>query len=280
LFREAGVWGRYKTYILGALALLVAQAALIAGLLVQRRGRRKAEEQTRASQAELHASYELNRELSRQLLIAQEAERSTIARELHDGVSQEAALLANDLQLLGVTAGLDRDAGLLRMAHLEAATRAQNIARAVRNLSRGLHPTTLRLVGLPAALKDLTCEFSRPGIEIAFSQENVPAEVPYDLSVSLYRVAQAAVQNAVAQGAARKITVELRGDRSTLHLKISDDGIGFDVSDARAKGLTLLSMGARIQSIGGRLKIQSGLGTTVEAVVPLQAAGTEGKGVR
>ena len=87
-FRELTVWTRYKSYILGALVLLLAQSALIAGLLIQGAKRRQAEAQVRASEAELRTSYDRIRDLGRRLLGAQEVERSRIARELHDDISQ------------------------------------------------------------------------------------------------------------------------------------------------------------------------------------------------
>ena len=99
-FQELSTWDRYKIYILGAVAVLLAQTALIAGLLVQRRRRRQAEEQVRGSQEELRASYDRIRDLASRLLTAQDAERSRIARELHDDISQQVALLTIDLELL------------------------------------------------------------------------------------------------------------------------------------------------------------------------------------
>ena len=100
-FRQSSVWESYKIYILGAIGLVLAQTALIAGLLVHRTRRRQAEEQVRGGQAELRTSYERIRDLGSRLLNAQETERSRIARELHDDISQQVAVLAIDLELLG-----------------------------------------------------------------------------------------------------------------------------------------------------------------------------------
>ena len=102
-FREATIWDRYKLYIAGAVIVLLAQTGLIAGLLVQRTRRRRAEEQVRGSQAELRKSYGRIRDLGGRLLNAQETERARIARELHDDIGQQVALLAIDLELMGST---------------------------------------------------------------------------------------------------------------------------------------------------------------------------------
>jgi hypothetical protein len=99
-FRELSVWDRYKIYILVTGAAIVAQTILIAGLLAQRRARRQAEHEARHSQAALRRSYDRLRDLGARLLNAQETERSRIARELHDDISQQMALLEMDLELL------------------------------------------------------------------------------------------------------------------------------------------------------------------------------------
>src|SRR5262249_15523829 len=100
LFREPSMWDRYQGTIIGSLALMLAQAALIAGLLVQRTRRRRAELELRGSQAQLRASYERIRRLGGRLLYAQEAERARVARELHDDISQQLAILSIELDSL------------------------------------------------------------------------------------------------------------------------------------------------------------------------------------
>lgn len=99
-FREFSIWRRYRAYLFGALVLLAAQTALIAGLLIQGTRRRRAEEQVRGSEAGLRTSYARIRDLAGRLLSAQDIERSRIARDLHDDISQQLALLSIDLQLL------------------------------------------------------------------------------------------------------------------------------------------------------------------------------------
>ena len=98
-FSEPGAWDRYRAYIIGGAALLIVQTGLIVGLLVHRARRRRAESELRASLARI-------RELGRRLLTAQETERTRIARELHDDISQHLAVLNLDLhQLAGMVQG-------------------------------------------------------------------------------------------------------------------------------------------------------------------------------
>ena len=153
LFKEPSVWDRYKIYILGAGTVLLAQTFLIAGLLVQRRRRRQAEEQVRGSEEALRRSYERIRDLGSRLLQAQDTERSRVARELHDDISQQIALLSIDLELLSGAVPPDTE-GLAG----EALDRVHGIARSVHDLSHRLHPAKLRLIGLVAAIQALQRE--------------------------------------------------------------------------------------------------------------------------
>jgi signal transduction histidine kinase len=268
-FREYGPWQRYKGYILGAGALLLAQTALIVALVMQAVRRRKAEALLRRSQAEVRRGAERIRDLGRRLFGAQEAERSRIARELHDDVSQRIAILTMDLQLLAGF-GSEWDAEAEKLAR-EALERADGIMNSLRDLSRRLHPAMLRLIGLVAALHTLQRELSRPGMSIVFSHEGVPPTLPDDLALGVFRVVQEALQNAARHSGARNVSVRLQGEQTALTVTVVDDGRGFDLNAARGKGLGLVSMSERLETIGGLLTIRTrpNEGTRLEMSVPL-----------
>jgi len=266
LFREMGIWAHYRSYLLGAAALLLTQSLLIAGLLVQAARRRRAEEHLRQSQTALRASYDRIRDLGSRLLSAQEAERSRIARELHDDVSQQTAILAIDLQTLKDLGGQHPDSNAIVT---EALQRSQTIARTVHDLSHRLHPARLRLVGLVASLNGLQRDFAHPDLDITFSHQDVPADLPHDVTLCFFRIAQEALQNAVKHGHAHHILMTLTNDPNGLTLTVTDDGAGFDVA-AAATGLGLISMRERLDPLGGLLKVEStlGRGTSIHATVP------------
>ncbi len=266
-FREFSAWERYRVYILGVIALLVAQSLLITGLLVHRGRRRTAETQLRSREAELRTSYNRIRDLGQRLLHAQEAERTRIARELHDDFAQQLALLAINLEQI-TDSGSNREFSALAQAALD---RLHSLARGMRDLSHRLHPAKLQLIGLVPSLASLQRELSRPDFTIRFSHENVPAPLPHDITLCVYRIVQEALQNAIRHSAAREVSVSLRRIGNRLALTIADDGVGFDVNAAWGKGLGLLSMAERLESVDGSVEIQSrpGAGTQVDVTVPV-----------
>jgi signal transduction histidine kinase len=242
------------------------QTALIAGLLVQAARRRRAEAQVRQGESRLRISHDQIRDLGRRLLTAQEAERSRIARDLHDDVGQQLAMLAIDLLALG-RAPQTNAATLVR----GALARARHAANSVHALSHRLHPAKLRLVGLVPALSSLQSELSQADFTITFVHEGVPDRLAPDLSLCVFRVVQEAVQNTIKHSGAHSVSVELRGGPDALALTVADDGVGFDATGDWGKGLGLVSIRERLELVGGTLTIHSkpGGGTRLEITVPL-----------
>jgi signal transduction histidine kinase len=239
---------------------------LIAGLLVQSRRRRLAEEMVRGSEIELRKSYERSRDLGARLLRAQESERSRIARELHDDISQQMALLEIDLELAGDAVDGGRARGMLD----GVLGRAHGIAKSVHDLSHRLHPAKLRLIGLVPALQGLQRELSGSGIAITVTHTNLPLTIPQDVTLCLFRIVQEALQNAVKYSQCRTVSVHLKGAGEGVTMTIVDDGVGFDVDAAWGKGLGLISMSERVEAIGGTFGLRSkpGAGTRLGVTVP------------
>jgi len=214
---------------------------------------------------ESRTSHDRVRDLCARLLNAQEAERSQIARELHEDIGQQVALLTIDLELLGA-------AGQTRGDLVGSAlNRAHGIARRLHDLSHRVHPAKLQLVGLVPALHALQDELSESDTAIAVTYDNVPPALPHDLTLCLFRIVQEALQNALKYSSAPEVSVHVRGESDALALTVADDGVGFDVEAAWGKGLGLVSMGERVEAIGGKLDIHSnpGAGTRLEIRVPL-----------
>ena len=160
-FREPTVWDRYASLIIIAAVVVFAQSALIGGLLHSTHpaatGRGAG---PREPGRGCGSSYDRIRDLGARLLNAQESERSRVARDLHDDISQQMALLEIDLEQL---AGVVEEGGAGASPH-ETLQRAQDIGRSVHDLSHRLHPAKLRLIGLVAGLQGSAAGIVAAGI--------------------------------------------------------------------------------------------------------------------
>lgn len=204
------------------------------------------------------------------LVAAQEAERSRIARELHDDFGQQLALLASRLDAVGRSHKLSRN--LMLSGLTDARKGLQDLARSVHHLSYELHPGKLKLLGLGPTLDGLCRSIqTESGARITFDSIGLSADVSEDRALCVFRVAQEALQNAVKHSGARNIQVHVAATASELTLRISDDGTGFDQTLPRPKGLGLLTMRERVELMGGTLTIETGRGsgTTIDASVPV-----------
>jgi signal transduction histidine kinase len=109
-------------------------------------------------------------------------------------------------------------------------------------------------------------------VQIAFHSENIPRELPREISLPLFRVLQEALQNATKYSGSRQFQVSLRGGANDIELTVHDSGIGFEPEEAiKGPGLGLTSMQERLKLVDGQLSIDSKpqRGTTIQARVPL-----------
>jgi PAS domain S-box-containing protein len=212
------------------------------------------------------------RELSGRLIAAQEEERSRIARELHDDLSQRLALLAIEIQALYNSSTANEPAGesLASVRH-----RVNQISEDIHSLSHRLHPAILDRVGLVPALRSLCRELqTQSGIKLAFTCRNVPDAIPKHISVCLFRIVQEAVGNVVKHSAAEEADIELTGNGGHIRLRVVDLGLGFEQDSDHRTGLGLVSMRERVRLVGGELSVRSQVseGTVVQADIPLPCA--------
>jgi PAS domain S-box-containing protein len=204
--------------------------------------------------------------LSGHLLKAQEKERARIARELHDDVCQRLALLS--VELGQAARGSNGSAHKLE----EIRRHCSDIVDDVQALSHRLHSSKLDYLGIAAALKGFCEEFSQQHeVAVEFSERNVPAQIPPDTSLCLFRITQEALRNAEKYSQTRSFEVELTGSPDEVRLEVRDQGAGFDVQAAKLnRGLGLVSMRERVHLVHGKFSIESrpGEGTKIIAVVP------------
>jgi signal transduction histidine kinase len=211
------------------------------------------------------------REVTGRLIRAQEKERARLAQELHDGMSQQLAVLAVELQLLGLRPPATVDALRARLDALSEQVKA--LSSDVHRISHDLHPAKLERLGLVAAVRGFCRELgAAESMQVQFSTERVPATIPRDQALALYRVAQESLWNVARHSGATHATVSLSGDGAGLRLIVRDDGCGFDpVAVAATASLGLLGMGERVGVLGGQIRWHTapGRGTTVDVRMPL-----------
>ena len=227
--------------------------------------RKRAEEELRRAQRQLS-------NLPAMLVVAQETERRTLARELHDDLSQK--LVALGMEASTVVLKSPRESADVfdwRMRNL--VQKIGVLADDVHRISRQLHPAILGDLGLEAALREECASFSqRLGFPVEFKAQDVPRSIPGEIALCLFRVAQESLRNIQKHAHATEVRVLLACGKSRLALFVQDRGDGFDVVQARGRGgLGLISMEERVRVVNGDFKIRSqpGDGTVVEVHVPL-----------
>ena len=240
---------------------LVPRLRLLADVFASALARKRSEQAAQASARDI-------RDLAGRLLTAEEDERRRIGRELHDGVNQGLAALSIALSALENTVPEDqrREVGRLQLSSVE-------LSAAIRDLSHELHPGILQYAGLDAALQSHCREFEhRHRITVTYRSDDDLGDPPFKLALCLYRVTQEALKNAATHAKAEQAWVTLARKGADLVLTIRDDGRGFDLMEARGRGLGLISLEERVRLVGGRLTIDTRPehGTSIQVMVALR----------
>ena len=209
--------------------------------------------------------------LTGRLIHAQEEERARISRELHDDFSQRLALLGIGLGQLWKK--LPMGATEARENVLEMLKGTKELSSDLHTLSHELHSSRLEHVGLVSALHGLCREMSEKyKIEVHLSDCDVRLNMPKDVALCLFRVAQESLGNVVKHSKAKGAQVSVGANPRCIWLRIADAGRGFDlgVQNARA-GIGLTGMRERLRLVGGTLEVKSEPehGTEILAEVPL-----------
>jgi signal transduction histidine kinase len=225
-----------------------------------------------AHEAEAAAARVELQQLSARLVEAQETERRSISRELHDEVGQ--ALTGVLVEMANLTPLIrNRDQEALSRKAAEIKKLVENSIATVRNMALLLRPSMLDDLGLAPALAWQAREVSkRSGIWVEIDAERVPDDLPEEHKTCVYRVTQEALHNIVQHAGARTVKVVVEAQDGRVRLAIRDDGRGFDPQ--REKGMGLLGIQERVARLGGQFSVNSrpGAGTELRIVLPVPAA--------
>jgi signal transduction histidine kinase len=268
-FGQPSAW-RLRGATATATVVALAQAALAIGLVVtmRRRRTRSVPDDEGWNLSGSRAAYE---RLTQRLLQAHEHERAWIAKAIHDDVCQQ--LTGLTLRLHALSTAADGSVGDRRGEIRELCEQFFALEREILAISDPLY-SRLQLLGLAETAR-IYCErqCAEHRLALDFEDATLPRSVPDEAALTIFRVLQEAIDNAVAHARASHVTVGLRDTSRGLELDVADDGVGFD-PDTAIRGTTvgLVAMCERLRIAGGVCTVTSrpGHGTRIVARVPLE----------
>jgi signal transduction histidine kinase len=236
------------------------------------------EQRMEASRRSLEGSQVQLRQLTAQLLSAQDDERRRIARELHDDLNQRVISLSYDIDN-----EMQQAHGLSPAAHATLQLVKNEVAELsdhLRDLAHRLHPSVLDDLGIISALRVCANEFEqRERIPVRLALEESERPLGRHLAECLFRVTQEALRNVAKHADAMHVFLGLSYEEDHVLLRIEDDGRGFTPQDrdAMQRGLGLVSMGERVRLLEGTLTLDSnpGQGTRLSVSIPVTGISNE-----
>ena len=247
---------------LGAALLLAAGCLLYISRIERQNGRRY--------QEVLKARAALE-QLSAKLVDAQETERRTISRELHDQVGQTLNAVLVEAANLAPRIQADDAVSLQYLDNIRKF--ADSSVNSIRDIALLLRPSMLDDLGLIPALEWQAREVSRrSGIHVKVIADTVADSLPDEMRTCIYRLVQEALQNVSRHSGAKTAMVTVRQDAGALFLNVEDDGRGYD--PRKTRGLGILGMEERVRQLKGQFEVRSapGKGTTLRVTLPISVA--------
>lgn len=261
------MFSSFRTKLLGLLVLTLAIGAALTGVSMWRL--LYLERLSETAYREIVGAREELKQLSSELLSAQESERRRISRELHDEVGQVMSATMLAAGNLGAALKQENPEEALRQLQLIEEMTERN-ARVVRNISLLLRPAVLDDLGLVPALRWLAREVTRnQAVQVDVIADDFPDALPEDHRTCVYRVVQESLRNACRHSGAQQIRIHVSQPERRIRVSVQDDGKGFDT--AMETGMGILGMEERVLALGGVLKVESehGRGATVWLELPL-----------
>jgi signal transduction histidine kinase len=273
--RASDLLGKFQTRLVvtlfSALALGLGMAAFSTRKILQLEAR------TQARYQEVVEARKQLTSLSARLVEAQETERRSLSRELHDEVGQSLSAVLVELRNMLAGLGVRPEEQLRSQAEVIKGL-VEGSIRSIRNMALLLRPSMLDDLGLIPALRWQAREVSkRTSMEVTVATELDSEDLPDDYKTCIYRIVQEALHNCSRHSNATTIRVRVEQKAGMLLLSIQDDGKGFDVS--QSKGLGLLGIEERVAQLGGTFHVRSGpgIGTIVTVELPFHTSAGQPK---
>lgn len=268
--RAAAAYRQYRGRLVITIALTIGLGLLLAAFSIRQIFDLEKEAATRFQ--EISNAREALQELSARLRAAQEEERKSIARELHDEIGQSLTGVLVEMANLSTLIRTQK-AGALEPKVREIKKLVEDSIVVVRSMALLLRPPMLDDLGLLPALQWQAREVARRcGIRVKIAAEGIPETLPDDLKTCIYRIVQEALHNVMQHAEAHTVRVSIHIEEGRIYLSIQDDGKGFSAKAER--GMGLLGMEERASHLGGGFAIESepGEGAILRVTLPVAPA--------
>lgn len=209
------------------------------------------------------------RALSEQLLTAQEQERRSISRELHDELGQQVTAIRLDLRSAVRQEDAERAQSLLERAIEET----DHLLESLHEIASRVRPSVLDDLGLHDAVDSLTSEIERrSNLTVTTNLDFGDRRVSPKIGENVYRILQEGLMNVVKHAATKQAFVTIELEPNQLRMTLEDHGVGFDPRQRDDSRLGILGMQERAELLGGRFLLSSkrgGGGTRIDVSIPL-----------
>ena len=204
------------------------------------------------------------------MISGQEVERRRIAQDLHDGLG--ALLSTVQMHFSSITDEIKKLNEL--DIYSTANTLLDEACQEVRKIAHNMMPGTLLKLGLVAALQDMCDNIKTSNdLHIDFHAFNIEDRLDETMEITIYRLVQESLNNIIKHANAKEVIVQLSKQDEVVTITVEDDGVGFNVSEAKAKGgMGICNLDSRVRYLDGKLDIVSepGKGTSINIDLPLK----------
>ncbi len=260
---------RLVNWFLASAAVLLLVAAVL-GLLYYRNNKKLSEQKDLNHQQQLkELAQQQQIQFSQAMLQGEERERRRLAGDLHDGLGGMLAGVKMNLTGLTVTAPVAQDADLNKVIG-----QLDHSISELRRIARNMMPEALLKLGLETALKDLCESVMTDQVRVDFQSFGIEKTIPQPTQVTIYRIVQELLTNAIRHGHASSILLQCSQNEGVFFVTLEDNGKGFDPHKAaHAKGIGLSNVKSRVDYLNGKMDIASAVneGTTIN--IELYVAG-------
>jgi len=265
-FRVSAAYQQYRGRLTVTIGLTVGLGLVLAAISIWRIF--ALEKETAARYLEISNARAALQDLSARLLAAQEQERRSLARELHDEVGQSLTGILLEMANLSTLIRVQK-ADAIEPKAAEIKKLVEDAIAVVRNMALLLRPSMLDDLGLVPALQWQAREIARrSGMHVKIAAEGIPETLSEDLKTCIYRIVQEALHNVLQHAEAHMARVSIHLEERRIYVSIQDDGKGFSKKE---QGMGLLGMQERVSHLGGTFAVESepGAGATLRVILPV-----------